>query len=90
MEKFQESSAGRHLSTYIGGSTVALESAGVDLDICITGIDCSTLEVPRRELEPKLREISQKSFGITYIVISNLHTWYTAWLLSKMLSWIST
>jgi hypothetical protein len=42
----QESSAGHQSSTYKVVGSVGNESAGVDLDICTTDIDCSALEVP--------------------------------------------
>jgi hypothetical protein len=45
IEKFQESYAGHHSSTYIVAGGVALESAGVDLDICTIDINSSALEV---------------------------------------------
>jgi hypothetical protein len=45
IEKFQESFAGHHSSTYIGAGGVALETAGVDLDICTVSINSSALEV---------------------------------------------
>jgi hypothetical protein len=43
-KKVQETSEPRFCTTYIG-STVALENAGVDLDICILRKNSSALEV---------------------------------------------
>jgi hypothetical protein len=44
MEKSQEISVDHHTSTYPEGA-VALESAGVDLNICIPCINCTALRV---------------------------------------------
>jgi hypothetical protein len=71
IENVQESSAGHHSPTYIVASDVALESAGVDLDICITGKDCSALEVacgPPGIGAKTIQEISENKIEITYMV----------------------
>jgi hypothetical protein len=56
-KKVQESSRNNFGSTYIGGS-VAVKSAGVDLDICIISINSPALEVACPP--PGHREISGK------------------------------
>jgi hypothetical protein len=54
-KKVQESSADYHSPAY-RASAVALESAGVNLDICINGVNCSALEVvcPTPEIGAKV------------------------------------
>jgi hypothetical protein len=71
-ENSQGISVDHHSSTYPVG-VVALESAGVDLDICTRrvghGINCTTLRVvvcPAPGIGAENQDISQNSFGYTY------------------------
>jgi hypothetical protein len=74
IEKFQETSADHHSSTYIE-SGVGVEGRIMDDKGCSHNVDGPSflkieLHVPRRELEQNVKEISQNSFGTTctYIV----------------------
>jgi hypothetical protein len=64
-KKVQESSADHHSSTY-HASAVALESAGIYLDIGTAGINNSTLlklDVPRQELEQNFEKVLLAEYG---------------------------
>ena len=52
-KKFQEISVDHHSSTYPISVFIALKNAGVDLDICTQGLDCSTLLVPVVACSPR-------------------------------------
>jgi hypothetical protein len=82
-KKVQESSADDHSPTY-PASDVALESAGVDLDICTCSINSSALEVACPPPEIGATKILRTTSEILTFSASELL------LVWKVVSWIST
>jgi hypothetical protein len=70
--------------TYIAGGAVALEGAGVDLDICIISINSSALQVACPP--PGIGEVKSGTFRET----TTPPLTYKAVLASKVESWMAT